>query len=237
MRFECASRTHVGLKRKINEDSILVETGRGLWVVADGMGGHDAGEVASAMVVEALGKLPADDDLDQLTARAGETLAATNVALIDLARSNGSDRSIGTTVVGLAMAGSDFRYFWCGDSRGYRLRDGMISRITRDHSLVQQLIDSGMLTAEEAEAHESSSVITRAVGVSESFSTDVVGGDAGSGDIFLLASDGLTRVVSDREIAAELGRASPEEAADELIEMVLARGAPDNVSLIIVKVV
>ena len=236
MRFECASRTHVGLKRKINEDSILVETGRGLWVVADGMGGHDAGEVASAMVVEALGKLPADDDLDRLTARAGETLAATNDALIDLARSNGSDRSIGTTVVGLAMAGSDFRYFWCGDSRGYRLRDGMISRITRDHSLVQQLIDSGMLTADEAEAHESSSVITRAVGVSETFSTDVVAGDANAGDIFLIASDGLTRVVSDREIAAELNRAPPEEAADELIEMVLARGAPDNVSLIIVKV-
>ena len=236
MRFECASRTHVGLKRKINEDSILVETGRGLWVVADGMGGHDAGEVASAMVVEALGKLPADDDLDRLTARAGDTLAATNDALIDLARSNGSDRSIGTTVVGLAMAGSDFRYFWCGDSRGYRLRDGMISRITRDHSLVQQLIDSGMLTADEAEAHESSSVITRAVGVSETFSTDVVAGDANAGDIFLIASDGLTRVVSDREIAAELNRAPPEEAADELIEMVLARGAPDNVSLIIVKV-
>lgn len=236
MRFECASRTHVGLKRKINEDSILVETGRGLWVVADGMGGHDAGEVASAMVVEALGKLPADDDLDRLTARAGDTLAATNDALIDLARSNGSDRSIGTTVVGLAMAGSDFRYFWCGDSRGYRLRDGMISRITRDHSLVQQLIDSGMLTADEAEAHESSSVITRAVGVSENFSTDVVAGDANAGDIFLIASDGLTRVVSDREIAAELNRAPPEEAADELIEMVLARGAPDNVSLIIVKV-
>ena len=236
MRFECASRTHVGLKRKINEDSILVETGRGLWVVADGMGGHDAGEVASAMVVEALGKLPADDDLDRLTARAGDTLAATNDALIDLARSNGSDRSIGTTVVGLAMAGSDFRYFWCGDSRGYRLRDGMISRITRDHSLVQQLIDSGMLTADEAEAHESSSVITRAVGVSETFSTDVVAGDANAGDIFLIASDGLTRVVSDREIAAVLNRAPPEEAADELIEMVLARGAPDNVSLIIVKV-
>ena len=236
MRFECASRTHVGLKRKINEDSILVETGRGLWVVADGMGGHDAGEVASAMVVEALGKLPADDDLDRLTARAGETLAATNDALIDLARSNGSDRSIGTTVVGLAMAGSDFRYFWCGDSRGYRLRDGMISRITRDHSLVQQLIDSGMLTADEAEAHESSSVITRAVGVSETFSTDVVAGNANAGDIFLIASDGLTRVVSDREIAAVLNRAPPEEAADELIEMVLARGAPDNVSLIIVKV-
>jgi serine/threonine protein phosphatase PrpC len=236
MRFECASRTHVGLKRKINEDSILVETARGLWAVADGMGGHDAGEVASAMVVEALGKLGVDGDLDQLTVNVEETLSATNDALIDLARSNGSDRSIGTTVVGLALAGGDFRYFWCGDSRGYRLRDGMIARVTRDHSLVQQLVDSGMLTAEEAEVHESSSVITRAVGVSETFSIDVVGGDASSGDIFLLASDGLTRVVSDQEIAAELERGSLEEAADALLETVLARGAPDNVSIVIVKV-
>ena len=236
MRFECASRTHVGLKRKINEDSILVETARGLWAVADGMGGHDAGEVASAMVVEALAKLPAEADLDRLTARAGETLSATNDALIDLARSNGSDRSIGTTVVGLAIAADDFRYFWCGDSRGYRLRDGMISRVTRDHSLVQQLVDSGMLTPEEAETHENSSVITRAVGVSESFSTDVAAGNASPGDIFLLASDGLTRVVPDAEIAAELERDSLEEAADALLDLVLARGAPDNVSIIIVRI-
>lgn len=236
MRFECASRTHVGLKRKINEDSILVETARGLWAVADGMGGHDAGEVASAMVVDCLKRLPPIDDLDALAAEADERLGATNQELIDLARSNGSERTIGTTVVGLAIADGSFRYFWSGDSRGYLLRDGMLSRITRDHSLVQQLVDSGMLSAEEAEAHENSNVITRAVGVGENFSVDVVAGEARPGDLFLIASDGLTRVVDDREIALELERGALEDAADELIETVLDRGAPDNVSLIIVRV-
>lgn len=235
MRFECASRTHVGLKRKINEDSILVQTERGLWVVADGMGGHDAGEVASAMVVDALSKLPHASDADALVADAEQALSATNDALIDLARENESERSIGTTVVGLVIAGSQFRCFWSGDSRCYRLRDGILTRLSRDHSLVQQLVDSGMLTPEEAEGHENSSVITRAVGVSEHFSIDVVGGEVGEGDLYLVASDGLTRVVSDPELAAELDGGGLEQVADRLLEMVLARGAPDNVSMILVK--
>jgi len=237
MRFECASRTHVGLKRKINEDSILVETERGLWVVADGMGGHEAGEVASAMVVDALRALPRTGDLDQLAASADEALSATNRELIRLAQSNGLGKSIGTTVVGLAISDGQFRCFWSGDSRGYRLRDGMISRVTRDHSLVQQLVDSGILKEEEAELHENSSVITRAVGVAEQFSVDVVGGETQAGDLFLLASDGLTRVVNDREIAIELERSPPEQAADNLLQMVLERGAPDNVSIIITRLV
>jgi serine/threonine protein phosphatase Stp1 len=237
MRFECASRTHVGLKRKINEDSILVETERGLWVVADGMGGHEAGEVASAMVVDALRALPRTGDIDQLAASADEALSATNRELIRLAQSNGLGKSIGTTVVGLAISDGQFRCFWSGDSRGYRLRDGMISRVTRDHSLVQQLVDSGILKEEEAELHENSSVITRAVGVAEQFSVDVVGGETRAGDLFLLASDGLTRVVNDREIAIELERSPPEQAADNLLQMVLERGAPDNVSIIITRLV
>jgi serine/threonine-protein phosphatase Stp1 len=233
MRFECASRSHVGLKRKINEDSILVETGRGLWVVADGMGGHDAGEVASAMVVDSLRILPAAESLDELTAEAVAALREVNRALIDLAR---SERTIGTTVVGLAVAGGWFSCFWAGDSRAYRLRDGMLARISRDHSLVQQLVDSGMLSESEAEGHENANVITRAVGVSADLVVDTVAGDARQDDRFLVASDGLTRVMDDDEIAAELGRSDPERAADRLIETVLARGAPDNVSLIIVKV-
>ena len=237
MGFECASRTHVGLKRKINEDSILVETDRGLWVVADGMGGHEAGEVASAMVVEALRALPQSSDLDEFAASADEALAATNRELIHLAQSKGLGKSIGTTVVGLAISDGQFRYFWSGDSRGYRLRDGIISRMTRDHSLVQQLVDSGIIKEEEAELHESSSVITRAVGVAEQFSMDVVSGDVQPGDLFLLASDGLTRVLNDREIAIEIERSSLEQAADNLLETVLERGAPDNVSIILTQVV
>ena len=237
MRFECVSRTHIGLRRKINEDSVLVETERGLWAVADGMGGHEAGEVASTMVTDALRCLPATADLDELAAGAVESLRQVNRELIDLARSGERDtgRTIGTTVVGLAVANGSFRCFWMGDSRAYLLRGGEIRRVSTDHSLVQDLVNAGMLTAEEAETHENANLITRAVGVSETADVEIVSGDARPGDQFVLASDGLTRLVPDDELAAELQRGTPAQAADKLIETVLARGAPDNVSLVITK--
>lgn len=236
MRFECASRTDVGLKRKINEDSILAATERGLWVVADGMGGHDAGEVASAMVTDALRCLPSSTNVDALADDAVQAIRGVNGELIALARSSARKQTIGTTVVGLAIADGTFRCFWMGDSRAYLLRDGEISRLSHDHSLVQNLVDAGMIKPEEAETHENANLITRAVGVADTAEVDVVSGDARPGDLFLLASDGLTRVVPDEEIAAELRRSPLAEAADNLIETVLARGAPDNVSLIAVKV-
>lgn len=237
MRFECVSRTDVGLKRKINEDSILAETDRGLWVVADGMGGHDAGEVASAAVVDALRRLPDYEDLDRLTRAAVEALRQVNDELIRLARSEDSQRTIGTTVVGLIVLGDRFRCFWAGDSRAYWIRDGEIMRLSRDHSLVQDLVDAGMLEPAEAETHENANVVTRAVGVRERLEVDTVSGDAAAGDAFLLASDGLTRLVKDEEILAELERGPLDRAADSLMETVLQRGAPDNVSLIITRVV
>ena len=235
MRFECVSRTHVGLKRKINEDSVLVETGRGLWAVADGMGGHEAGEVASAAVVDALRQLPMHGDLDVLAADAIQALQRVNAELIQLARSNASERTIGTTVVGLAIAGDRFRCFWAGDSRAYWIRGGEIMRVSRDHSLVQDLVDAGMIQPEEADNHENSNVITRAVGVRDSLEVDCVSGDALPGDLFLLASDGLTRVVKDEEMLRQIEATSLEQAADSMIQTVLERGAPDNVSLVIVK--
>jgi serine/threonine protein phosphatase PrpC len=236
MRFECASRTHVGLKRKINEDSLLAESERGLWVVADGMGGHDAGEVASNMVIDALRCLPATADVDALAASAVDTLRQVNRELIDLARGGGRRQTIGTTVVGLAIADDAFRCFWLGDSRAYRLRDGVFKRLSRDHSVVQELVDAGMLRPDEADAHENANLITRAVGVAETADVDVAGGEVRPGDLYLLASDGLTRVVSDDELAVELARGALAEVADRLIDTVLARGAPDNVSLILTRI-
>jgi len=233
MSFDCVSRTHVGLRRKVNEDSILVRTERGLWAVADGMGGHEAGDVASAMVTEALQRLPVVYGLDQTVEAAIDAINAVNRDLIQLAREGGRARTIGTTIVGLAIADGQFRCFWAGDSRAYRIRNGQIRRLSRDHSLVQDLVDAGMLSAGDAEKHESANVITRAVGVAEELQVDSSSGEAASGDIFLLASDGLTRLVPDEEILEELTAASPDVAADKLIELVLARGAPDNVSIVI----
>ena len=237
MRFECVSRTHVGLRRKINEDSVFVDSDRGLFAVADGMGGHDAGEMASAMVTDALRCLPMGDNLDATATNAVESLRQVNRELIELARSSqGEGGTIGTTVVGLAIANGSFRCFWMGDSRAYLLRDGNISRVSRDHSLVQDLVDAGMLKPEDAETHENANLITRAVGAAKAFEVDIVNGDARPGDLFVLASDGLTRVVRDEELVAELERGTLADSADNLIETVLERGAPDNVSLVITRV-
>jgi serine/threonine protein phosphatase PrpC len=235
--FECVSRTHVGLRRKINEDALMVRTERGLWAVADGMGGHEAGEVASAKVTDALKALPIVYGLDELTDAAISALSNVNRELIALARSVDSQRTIGSTVVGLAIADGEFRCFWAGDSRAYRVRDGRIERVSRDHSLVQDLVDAGMLKPEEAESHPNANVITRAVGVTEDLKFDVVSGDIRPGDIFVLASDGMTRLVEDHEVAAELASKDLDGAIDSLIEMVLARGAPDNVTIVITEVV
>ena len=234
MAIESVSRTHVGLRRKVNEDSVLVRDECGLWAVADGMGGHEAGDVASSKVTEALRQLPASAGLDALIADAIVALKRVNQDLIALAGGNGQ-RSIGTTIVGLAIAGGEFRCFWAGDSRAYRIRDDQIVQLTRDHSMVQDLVDAGMLRPDEAVDHPNSNIITRAVGVAPELRVDTVAGDVKPGDQFLLASDGLTRMVDDLELVANLTSATPDSAAEKLIETVLSRGAPDNVSLVIAK--
>lgn len=235
MAFDCVSRTHPGLKRKVNEDSILVRSERGFWAVADGMGGHESGDVASAKVVEALAMVPPDHRLETFVSESIAALSIVNSELIRLAQSANRPRTIGTTVVGLAISGARFGCFWAGDSRAYRIRRGEIAQLTRDHSLVQDLVDAGMLDPGEAEDHPNANVVTRAVGASEALDVDTSTGDAQPGDYFLLATDGLTRVVSDSEIYAELTTAPITDAAETLIQKVLSRGAPDNMSLIIVR--
>ena len=236
MVFECVSRTHVGCRRKVNEDSLAVRTDRGLWAVADGMGGHEAGDVASSKVTEALLRLPIVYGLDNLVESAVGALQRVNAELIDLAGSSDIKRRIGSTVVGLAMAGDQYRCFWAGDSRAYRLRDGQIEQLSRDHSMVQELVEAGMLSPEDAEHHPNANIITRAVGVNDELKVDTVQGEARPGDLFLMASDGITRLVEDRELAAVLTSRDPDAAADLLIDTSLSRGAPDNVTLVIVKV-
>ena len=237
MGFECVTRTHVGLRRKVNEDSVLECTERGLWAVADGMGGHEAGEVASAMVVAALADLPVTQSLEADTANAVAAMVRVNHELIALAHSDLHPRTIGSTVVGLLIRDGQYRCFWAGDSRAYRVRSGIIRQLTRDHSLVQDLVEAGMIAPEEAHDHPNANVITRAVGAVETLIVDTVGGTVQAGDQFLLASDGLTRLVDDGEMRDDLAELDPTEAAGKLLDAVLSRGAPDNVSLIITKLV
>jgi serine/threonine protein phosphatase PrpC len=236
MGFEFAERTDVGLKRKLNEDSVVSLPDRGLWAVADGMGGHEAGEVASAKVVETLASVPPNPDVGALVGQIVEALQTANQELIELARADGEHKTIGSTVVGIAIGGGQYRCFWAGDSRCYRVRDGQITQLSRDHSLVQELITAGMLDPADAENHPNASVITRAVGAAEVLRVDVAEGEARSGDIFVIGSDGLTREVTPIELLAKLLTKPIAEAADLFLQMVLDRGAPDNVTFVIVRV-
>jgi serine/threonine protein phosphatase Stp1 len=236
MGFDCVSRTHVGLRRKLNEDAVLDCPDRRLWAVADGMGGHEAGEVASAKVVAALDSLDVAERLDDYADAVLASLERANGALLDMGRSGLQQRTIGSTVVGLIADSAEYACFWAGDSRAYRLSEGTITQLTRDHSLVQDLVDAGMIEANQAEHHPNANVVTRAVGAADRLQVDTVTGPMLQGDTFLLASDGLTRLVSDAELRHLLSAAGLDAVADRMIDLALERGAPDNVSFVIVRV-
>ena len=226
--FDQVARTHVGCRRKLNEDALLACPDHRLWAVADGMGGHDAGEVASAMVVEALSKC-------STAAEALVALGEVNARLVEMGKTSFDSRTVGSTVVGVVAGENEFTGFWAGDSRAYRVRDGAIARLTRDHSLVQDLVDAGMIDKAAAEGHPNANVITRAVGAADQLHVETVTGDVRSDDLFLLASDGLTRVVSDDELLAGLQGEDLEASAERLLQLALDRKAPDNVSMILVR--
>lgn len=236
MQFQCAAQTHIGLRRKLNEDSLLDRSDIGLWAVADGMGGHQSGDVASAAVVTGLGELQAGSSSVELARSAVASLEAVNEDLLAFARTNIQPSTVGSTVVGLAVMHGTFACFWAGDSRAYRVRGRQIEQITSDHSLVNDLVKAGMISPEEAESHPSANVITRAIGVSREVDVDCVTGDAAPGDIFVLASDGITRVMTADEIMRAVLTRNPMQAAEAMVATVLDRGAPDNLTVVIVRI-
>ena len=229
--FSCAGsdRGHV---RKINEDSFLDAREQRLWVVADGMGGHSRGDRASQSIVQALQDFTASeqglDSVDDILNR----LRKAN----DLCRDAAMGQIMGSTVAALYLHESKAYILWAGDSRVYRLRHGEFSQLTDDHSLVQELHRLGELTADEAENHPSSNVITRAIGVADDIEIQVRQLDLLPGDRFLLCSDGLFKDVKPAEVHANLVLPSPRQALDELIKLALRRGGTDNVTGIVVQV-
>ncbi len=235
MHFESVARTHVGCRRKTNEDAMLVRPG--LWAVADGMGGHDAGEVASALVVEKLGTIPGSTALAGRGAAIRAALEDANAQLWAMAGGAETPRTMGSTVVALAADETGFACLWAGDSRAYRMRGGILSQLSRDHSLVQHLVDAGDLDAKAAVNHPNANIITRAVGAAALLVIDDVGGDVLPGDAFLLASDGFTRLIADDEMMQALQAPDLEATADRLVSDCLARQAPDNVTFIIIRTV
>ena len=233
MQLRVAARTHVGCKRKVNEDALLDRPDLGLWAVADGMGGHKSGDVASALVIESLGAGPLNGALSDRIDEVRVRLLAANTRLIELRTDKNA--TIGTTVVALVVEGPAFGCLWAGDSRAYRLRDGVLIQLTRDHSLVQDLVDLGEVAAADARDHPNANVITRAVGASGALEIDLVTGEVRPGDIYLLASDGLTKVVEDAEIETRLREPDVNALADGLIALCLDRGAPDNVAVVVLQ--
>ena len=227
--FRSAARTDAGRVRPVNEDRYLERPQAGLWAVADGMGGHEDGEAAAALVVETLGRLvDAGSAYANLRALCA-SLKAANHALAP----GGEAATRGSTVVALLLSDGHYACVWAGDSRCYRLRGKTFEQITRDHTLVQELVEAGALTQDEARRHPRSHVVTRAVGARDEIELDVRHGPVEAGDLFLLCSDGLTSMVADGEIA-ELIAARGVEAAGDLMTLALNRGARDNVTVVLV---
>lgn len=233
--FETAQKSDVGCKREVNEDSFLTLPESGLWVVADGMGGHTAGDFASQTIVRELVSIGLPTSGDDLQARFMERLYRSNDLILDHADDLGSG-TIGSTVVALLVHGDAYACIWAGDSRIYRMRAGLLEQMTRDHTEVRALLEAGAITAEEAANWPRKNVITRAVGVTEDLECEVMGGTLEVGDLFLLCSDGLLEHVEDSEISDILGKDRLQEASDALIALTLERGAKDNVTVVAMRV-
>ncbi|TPE48201.1 PP2C family protein-serine/threonine phosphatase [Amaricoccus solimangrovi] len=233
LRISGAGLSHRGLVREVNEDALLTDPTGVLWAVADGMGGHGHGDLAADLTVDALARLPhgdaGRDELDRALREAHADVRAR-------ARRDGLGE-IGATVVALMIQGARAIVAWAGDSRAYLLRDGALSRITRDHSLVQELVDQGALDPAEADHHPQSNVVTRAIGSGAEATPEFTDLELRGGDGLLLCSDGLTRCAGEPEIAGLMAAApDPERACQALVELALTRGAPDNVSVVVVRV-
>lgn len=231
--YNSAQQTHRGKRRRLNEDAVLSRSGVGLWAVADGMGGHQAGDVASQAITAALGAVKLAGPLSDQVDAVEDALLRVNDHLRLHARARGASTTIGSTVVTLMTDGGIGVALWAGDSRLYRLRDGRLEQITRDHNPISDLLDSGAVTEEEAIAADTN-VITRAVGGQARLFLDVAVFDVAPADTYLLCSDGLYREVDHATLAEQLG-APPEVAAEALLERCLAGAALDNISLIIVR--
>jgi serine/threonine protein phosphatase Stp1 len=198
-RIESWARTHVGHVRDHNEDSYCARERQGLWAVADGMGGLEGGEWASAQLVEALGRAELNRDFDAACDRVAEAIGEANRAILAEARRR--RKQMGSTIVALLVRDRRFAVLWVGDSRAWRLRGGALERLSRDHSQVQEMVDRGILRAEDAIGHPMSHVLSRAVGVRDDVEVDRVVGEVLPGDVFLLSSDGLHGYVDEKEIA------------------------------------
>lgn len=233
--FHHCGKTHVGKVRKLNEDSLISVPDLGVFVVADGMGGHSGGDYASQTVVAQI------DRMDR-GMPSGEAMRAVRTALLEShyaiqveAEQRGGG-TIGSTAIALILSEPHFACLWVGDSRLYMLRDGQLIQLSRDHSLVNDLFDSGQITEAEIDTHPHGNVITRAVGVGDTLEIDKIRGTYEPGDRFLLCSDGLSGYASHADIQHTMASAPITSVCDELIALALDGGGRDNITAITVEI-
>lgn len=242
MQIKVGARTDVGMVRTGNEDNFFAEADvtRGVFVVADGMGGHAAGEVASEMAVQIIARalLPLQSVRDPNAADVVQrALKDANRAIYERMLAEVDKQGMGTTASVLVMSDHGYLIGQIGDSRVYLLRDGALIQITKDHSYVQEQVDAGLLTPEQARYHPYSNVITRCVGASDEVDADIYEGELRKGDVFLVASDGLTGMVDDRRLQQLLlARSGPGRIVDALIAEANNRGGLDNITAIVIQV-
>lgn len=235
VRWRCASRTDVGTVRDVNEDSILVRTDAGLWAIADGMGGHRVGDIASGKIVEALESVPNANLLSDFVDAVDDALLQVNADIMHYALENFGSSSMGSTIVSMVIRGRIGVALWVGDSRIYRYRNSRLLQLSRDHSQVEEMLQMGLINEEEAVDHPQSNVITRAIGGEDELYVDVNVFSVQIGDTFLLCSDGLYNAVSSEDIEENLRFRDPDDCAEHLMSLALANQASDNVSLIVLK--
>jgi len=225
--------SHVGLRRALNEDTYYGDSELGLWLVADGMGGHACGEVASALARETIVREIRDGK------SLGQAIRVADEEIIRTSRRRNDSLPMGTTVVAARVHGTRFEVAWVGDSRAYLWRAGQLAPLSQDHRYVQDLIAQGALTSEQARSHPHRNVVTQALGVTDpnQLNVETLTGELRPGMPRLLRSDGLTEEVDDRGIAAALRQddCSAQECVDTLIAAALDGGGSDNVTAILVR--
>jgi serine/threonine protein phosphatase PrpC len=227
--------TDIGKVRRVNEDALLARPRDCLWLVADGMGGHSRGDLASGDIARAFALMEVPAGLSAFADLAESTLIGLNARLRELADFGRDGTTIGSTVALLLARQAHVLFLWVGDSRIYRSRGGRLEQLTQDHSQVEELVVQGLLRRQDAESHPAANVVTRAVGAADELYVDMDYREVESGDRFLLCSDGLTKAVPEPTIAAILAQdLDPELLCRQLIERALEGGARDNVTAVVV---
>ncbi|PTY38346.1 hypothetical protein BGP77_16695 [Saccharospirillum sp. MSK14-1] len=230
--------TDRGRVREVNEDAFLDLPQQGLWVVADGMGGHDAGDVASRMIVETLRSTPMEGPLAKRLDRLEDAVEQVNEHLLTRANQNDGRRHIIGSTIAILIAESAHMgaILWAGDSRIYRWREGSLTQLSTDHSQVEAYVRQGIITREQARSHPERNIITRAVGSQDELFLEADVCEFKPGDRYLLCSDGLNRHLEDDEIGQMLANEAPKSVCRSLVDLTLERGAKDNVTVVVVEI-